>query len=535
MKVTLRDYQADALDKTKLLLSRGLRRILLVAPTGAGKTTIAGAMIHGVLAKGKHAQFWAHRKELIEQCSSRLDQMDVPHSVIKGQHHRYNPDLNVQVASIQTLKNRDHHHADIIIVDEAHRSTSATYIRLIKQYGPDIVVIGLTATPYRLDGQPLGWAKDPDADPDLPPNDPARKFEFYQQMVEVAEVQQLIDEGYLVMPTVFGAPAGGAKIDFSKINKSYGDYDKKQVSAAMQPAILRGDLLRNWAEKCGAATGHKPIYGADGKVVHTDCNACTALFAPSVEDSKRIVEQFKAAGVAAAHIDGTTPDTERDQILQDLRDRKLTMVSNYQILCEGWDLPHLESVIGARLTASKSLVRQMVGRLMRPHEEKRFAYLLDHAEWTANHGFVNEPQVYSLEGREKRLRKGGESQAPVKQCPECLALLPIGDKVCNACYYEFPERTLEQTDEDLVELTPKNKPIIRRAPQPERQGNFDRWCQKCKEGNYKPKWARMQYQRVYGEWPSKACGITTPRFFWDYEKEYERRLRKRAKAEAAAG
>jgi len=526
MMVRLRDYQADALDQTRELLRRGLRRILLVAPTGAGKTTIAGAMIHGLLEKGKHAHFWAHRKELIEQCSSRLSDMHVPHSVIKGQHKKYNPDLQVQVASIQTLVNRDHHHADLIIVDEAHRSTSRTYVQLIKRYGPEVCIIGLTATPYRLDGQPLGWAKDPD--------DPEKRFDFYQEMVEVSDVQSLIDEGHLIMPTIFGAPPGTPPVDFSKMKKGNGDYTIKSSSAAMQPSILRGDLLKNWATKCGEATGHLPIFDAEGNLVHSDCNACTVVFAPSVKDSKQIAEQFKAVGVSAAHIDGTTPDAERDRILQDLRDRKITVVSNYGLLTEGWDLPHLESVIGARPTASKSLVRQMVGRLMRPDEDKRFAYLFDHASWSENHGFVNEPQVYSLHGREKRLRKGGERGAPIKQCPECHALMPIQDKVCSECYYEYPERILESTDEELVELNPKTQPRIRKAPLAERQGNFDRWCRKCVEAAHKPKWPRVQYQRVYGEWPTRNCGITTPKFFWDYEKAYEKSLRQRAKAEAAA-
>jgi len=325
MMVRLRDYQADALDQTRELLRRGLRRILLVAPTGAGKTTIAGAMIHGLLKKGKHAHFWAHRKELIDQCSSRLSDMDVPHSVIKGSHKKYNPDLQVQVASIQTLVNRDHHHADLIIVDEAHRSTSRTYVQLIKRYGPEVCIIGLTATPYRLDGQPLGWAKDPD--------NPEERFDFYQEMVEVSDVQSLIDEGHLIMPTIFGAPPGTPPVDFSKMRKGNGDYTIKSSSAAMQPSILRGDLLKNWATKCGEATGHLPIFDAEGNLVHSDCNACTVVFAPSVKDSKQIAEQFKAVGVSAAHIDGATPDKERDQILQDLRDRKLTVVSNYQILC----------------------------------------------------------------------------------------------------------------------------------------------------------------------------------------------------------
>jgi len=508
--VTFRPYQVNALARLREQVSLGRRRVLLVAPTGAGKTTIAGDVISGAAAKGNKCIFLAHRTELIEQCSQRLDDMGVSHGIIQGGSRRKNPESMVQVASIQTLIRRDHFDAKIVIVDEAHRSTSPTYITLLERYD-NPCVIGLTGTPYRADGKGLGI---------VDRGNGQEPFELYQSLVEVAGVQELVELGYLVMPTVYGAP----EIDKSNIRITAGDYNKKDSAKAMEGTVLRGDLLKNWARKCSVATGTSAEFGPDDRLLSTTCNACTVVFAPSIRHSKMIVEQFKNAGVAAAHIDGKTPSDLRKQILKDLRNRVLTVVSNYSLICEGWDLPHLEAIIGARITRSRNLQKQMIGRIMRPDDDKRFAFLFDHADWTRTHGFVNEPETYSLQGREKRPRKG-DGGAPVRECPECEALCHISTPICSDCGYEFPKRELQYTDEDFVELTAGNinngRPRAHAIPIKERQDNFNKWCLRCQEEGYQPNWARMQYQRVYGEWPSRQTGIASPKFFWKYSKRCE--------------
>jgi len=527
--VTLRPYQVDCLDRLRGELSLGRRRILVVAPTGAGKTTIAGEVISGAQGKGKKSIFLAHRTELIQQCSERLDDMGVSHGIIQGKSKLANPEASVQVASIDTLINRDHWDADILIVDEAHRSTSPTYIKILERYN-NPVVLGLTATPYRMDGKGLGEVDLPGQDK-LKPKDRER-FELYQSLVEVAAVQELIDLGYLVMPTVYGAP----EIDKTNIRVTAGDYNKKDSAKAMEGTVLRGDLLKNWAKRCSAATGTTAEFDDDGGLVRTDCNACTAVFAPSIRQSHLIVEQFKNAGVAAAHIDGKTPKELRRQILADLRSRVLTVVSNFGILTEGWDLPHLEAIIGARITRSRNLQKQMIGRLMRPDDDKRFAFLFDHADWTRTHGFVNEPEEFSLMGREKRARKG-DAGAPMRECPDCETLCHISTPACNECGYEFPKRELQYTDEELVELNAGNinngRPHAHSVPVKERQDNFNRWCLRCQEEGYKPNWAKMRYQQVYGEWPSRQTGIATPKFFWKYLKKYEASAKKQREGATA--
>jgi superfamily II DNA or RNA helicase len=486
-----RDYQQDALNALRDKIRSGVRRICLVAPTGAGKTTVAGAMIHGVMSKGKRAIFLAHRQELIDQCSDRLTEFGVRHGVIQGNDPRTDPYRSVQVASVQTLVRRDHWDADLIIVDECHRSTSETYTKIIDRYDSPCV-IGLTATPYRMDGRGLG--------------------EQYDDLHEVIGTQDLIDLGYLVNPRVYGSRD---PVDLSGVKTTAGDYNKKDLAGAMSTHVLRGEIVKNWLNR---------FEGRD---------ACTVVFAPSIEQSLRIVEQFRSAGVSAEHIDGSMSKSatgRRREVLRGLADRSISVVSNVGILTEGWDLPHLECVILARPTRSKSLYRQMVGRLMRPDPGKRFAYVLDHANCTRMHGFVFDPQEYSLEGRENRPRKGN-TPAPHKQCESCFAMLPLRERRCSVCGHEKLRTPVEYTDEDLVELDPSNivagKSKASDVPRSQRQETFDKLCFQCIERGYKPAWARMRYNTFYGEWPSWQTGIRSSKSFRKYEADFKDKASKK--------
>lgn len=494
----LRDYQSTGLDALRTRLGRGIRRIVFVAPTGAGKTTVAGAMIDGARQKGNKCIFLAHRTELIDQCSARLDEFGISHGIIQQKHPRTDPRKPVQVASIQTLNNRDHVDADLIVVDECHRSTSPLYTKIIDRYDNKPAIIGLTATPYRLDGRGLG--------------------EIYDDLYELIPVQPLIDQGFLVMPVVYGSK----DVDLSHVKTTAGDFNKKQLADAMKETVLRGDLVDNWVQRVKAETGASSA---------AECRACTVVFAPSVEQSVKVAEQFNACGVPAAHLDAKTPRKERNKILAALRSRELSVVSNVGILTEGWDLPHLEIVALLRPTKSRSLLKQMVGRLMRTDPGKRFAIVLDHANCTRMHGFVNEPETFTLDGREKRPRKGSSGPAPHKVCKACDALVPLNAKVCPACGATLFEVDIVFTDEELVVLDPSKikRPIL--APETERQASFVELCNQCATREYNPGWVRMRYKKLYGAWPVYKDGIRLPPFFRAYEKVWEEKQAAKKKAE----
>lgn len=512
----LRPYQDHAIQCVREEISRGNRRVLLVIATGGGKTVTSSSIIRSAVSRGKRCIFLAHRKELINQCSDTLTELGVDHGVIKRGHKKRDISKPVQVASIQTLINRSHWPADLIVIDEAHRSCAKTYKDIVARYDERVTLLGLTATPYRMDGKPLG--------------------EMYNALVEVVEPQELVDEGYLVEPSVFGART----VDFSELQVgSNGDFTLKTRAKAMSSTILRGELLTNWTKICGNALGAESLYYRDDqgieRVSQTTCDACTVIFAPSVKKSIEIVEQFKAAGVRAEHLDGKTKPAQRERILEMLADGEISVVSNVDILTEGWDLPRLECIIGARPTRSKSLYKQMGGRLMRPDDDARIKFLLDHANWTRMHGFLTEPSKHSLTEPERRPRKKKNMfSAPLKSCPMCASVHASGVTVCIECGYEWPKKEVEFTDEDLVQLDGK---MVRRADaveQDERQETFDKLAHKCIEKGYKPNWARVRYQSIYGEWPTKQTGIRMPGFFQKYERDLNKRLKSQMVAQAAA-
>jgi len=497
-------------------MSRGNRRALLVIPTGGGKTVTSSSIILNAVSKGKRCIFLAHRKELIDQCSKTLDFLGVDHGVIKRQHPRRDISKLVQVASIQTLINRSHWPADLIVIDEAHRSCAKTYKDIIARYDERVAILGLTATPYRLDGKPLG--------------------EMYNALVEVIGAQELIEIGCLIEPSIFGAKT----VDLSDVAVgSRGDFKKSHVARAMASTILHGELLTNWARICGDALGANTNFYLDDqgreRVAQTNCDACTVIFAPNVEKSIEIIEQFKGAGVRAEHLDGKTKPRERRRILEGLASGEISVVSNVDILTEGWDLPRLECIVGARPTRSKSLYKQMGGRLMRPDDDARIKFLLDHANWTRMHGFLTEPTSHSLTKAEKRPRKKkGGFERPLKECPQCGSIHATGITVCIECGYEWPKKEYEFTDENLVQLDAQMVGRADVVPQDERQETFEKLASACVEKGYKPNWARVRYQSIYGEWPSKNTGILMPVFFRQYERNLNKQRKSQMVAQAAA-
>ena len=512
----LRPYQEHAIQRVREEMSRGNRRVLLDLATGGGKTVTSSSIILNAVSKGKRCIFLAHRKELIKQCSKTLDFLNVDHGVIKGKHPRRDLTKPVQVASIQTLINRSHWPADLIVIDEAHRSCAKTYKDIVERYGDRVALLGLTATPYRLDGKPLG--------------------EMYNALVEVVSAQELVDDGYLIDPTIFGSK----HVDLSDVDVgSRGDFKKSQLAKAMSSTILRGELLTNWARICGDALGAETLYYRDNdgheRVSQTNCDACTVIFAPNVEKSKEIIEQFTAAGVRAAHLDGKTKPKERERILEALESGEISVVSNVDILTEGWDLPRLECIMGARPTRSKSLYKQMGGRLMRPDDDCRIKFLLDHANWTRMHGFLTEPTKHSLTKPERRPRKKkGFFGRPLKECPQCKSIHATGVMECIECGYQWPKKGYEFTDEELVQL---DSEMVKRAevvPQDERQETFEKLASACIEKGYKPNWARVRYQSIYGEWPCQQTGILMPTFFRQYERNLNKQRKSQMVAQAAA-
>lgn len=460
--------------------------MLIVAPTGAGKTIIASSIVASGVARGSRIIFVAHRRELIVQAYNKLigctctagyvhDSLlrdpscradGLPErsvGILMAGDRRRRPTAPVQVASIDTLRNRARPEAiDIILIDEAHRAMAKSYRDLVEAY-PQAIVLGLTATPFRADNKGLG--------------------ESFDDLVVVATPRELIRDGYLVEPRAFTVPASELP-DLSHVRIKGGDYDPEALAVAVDQGGLVGDIVDHWARR------------AEGRR--------TVCFAASVAHSRHIAERFRAAGVAAEHLDGETPTAERDAILRRVELGQTRVVVNCGVLCEGWDQPSVKCAILARPTKSLVLYMQQSGRIVRPYQGID-ALILDHAGCVLEHGLPSIDRDFSLEAKAKRARD--EKRPSCKTCTVCFAILATATRLCPVCGYAWPAEDCDELAEAKGELVE-----VRAATEEEKRALWDQLVAEGVARGYAPGWATHRYKEKIGTWPPKYFPRAEKRF-----------------------
>ena len=431
--IHLRPYQVGAVAGIETRIAAGVRRLVLVLPTGGGKTTIAGSLILRAVARGQRVLFLAHRRELIVQAYLRLLDMGLrveQVGIVMASDARRRPGAAVQVASIDTLRRRARPLAEIVFVDECHRALATSYREIAADY-PDAIHLGLTATPYRADGKGLGDA--------------------YDELIVVATPRQLIGEAYLVEPRVFTVPPS-QRPNLAGIRVARGDYAARELDDAMNRQALVGNIVEHWQRHAGGVR--------------------TVVFAVSIAHSRHITERFREAGVAAEHLDGATATQERDAILARLDRGETLVVSNCGVLCEGWDQPSVKCAVLARPTKSTGLYLQQAGRILRPWQEVP-AVILDHAGCAHEHGLPQDDRDFSLEGT-KRRRAPRDATAPVRECPACFLVSSLATRVCPACgeMLVASRDPPEEVAGDLVPAEDARAPPRDRAPSASRDAGL---------------------------------------------------------------
>ena len=466
---TLRPYQADVIARVRERIAAGQRRVLLVAPTGAGKTVIAASFVRDALAEGKRVLFLAHRRELITQAARKLHELGCDHGVLLP-GHATRLHVRLQIASVATLHARavrshlvELPPADTIVLDEAHHVRARTYLRLLEQY-PAAIVLGLTATPVRGDGRGLG--------------------NVFNTMVECPAISQLIGGGYLV-PTRVYAPT---EPDLKGVQIQAGDYAEAQLAERMDRPKLVGDVVEHWLR---LAQGRK-----------------TVVFATGVQHSVHLRDEFRRSDIMAEHIDGATPPEQRDAILAQLAAGRIEVVTNAMILTEGWDQPDVSCLILARPTKSLGLYRQMVGRVLRPFPGKTDALILDHAGATLIHGYAEDNIEWALDTDRRAVNhsqaaRGRSGATTLTTCPECSAIRNAGD-ACPRCGWQPARRAapVAVADGDLVE-TRRGGGAVPPAHSPGAKEGFYRqllWI--AREKNYKAGWAAQKFREKFHHWPA---------------------------------
>ncbi|NEP31737.1 DEAD/DEAH box helicase [Moorena sp. SIO3B2] len=349
----LRDYQKELTEAIFKEWAADNRRVLAQLPTGSGKTVCFSVIARKFLEQGLGVLVIAHRKELILQAGKKIESVTgVPIGYIKA-GMLSEPELDVQVASIQSLTRRKHYpDVGLVIIDEAHHAVSQSYTKVMEKY-PEAYILGVTATPCRTDGQGFKW--------------------LFDSLVTGVSPRRLIDDGFL---SPFKLYASKKAINTKGVKTtSGGDYSQDQLEQLAMQMI--SDVVPSWQKH---ANGLKTI-----------------IFAVGVEHSQAITAEFMKAGIKAEHLDGKTSDAQREAALKRFELGETTVLSNCGLFSEGFDLPSIEAVQICRPTRSLIMHLQMLGRALRPAPGKNHAVIIDHTQNWSNHGLPDEEREWSLD------------------------------------------------------------------------------------------------------------------------------------------
>lgn len=383
-------FQTRAIAACRQEIAKGKKNIIMCGPCGTGKTVCMAHIVESAVAKGKKAIVYTDRKKLRSQMSKTLGRKGVLHGAVAAGHH-YDEDHKSHVAMVQTVASRmadDENwkfpHADVCLVDEYHKWASDRRQDILKRYP---LRLGFTATPVDI----------PDAD----------------AMVRIATHKELIESGRLVPIEVIGAD----EIDMEGVKRVKREYNMDEFGKRVRQSAVFGNVF-GWWNKCNP------------------WRLATIVFAPLVKESMWLVEQFMAQGVNAVHMDANTPEEEREQMFEDHKAGKITVISSPQLLTEGVDLPYVHYGILLRPCGPWSTFIQSAGRIGRASEGKSKAVLIDHVGATSRHGhpqadvdlMLGDTSADIEDRRKEALSKPKQEGEPEREdrepirCPKCGAM-----------------------------------------------------------------------------------------------------------------
>ena len=325
----------------------------VVSPTGSGKMVVIASLAAHLKMR---VLIIEHRIELVRQAIEKLEDIgEKPGRIVSGLTD-FNPTGNIKVGMIQTIARKqallDTWQPDAIIIDEAHLAAAVSYRNLIDRF-PDSPRISFSATPWRLDGRGFRNISD--------------------ELVLGPTIKSLVGQRFLV-PTHY---VTYNVADFTGCKIVSNDYDQDQVAMIMEE--LNSEIVNAWINECRERV--------------------TIVFAANTTHSKHLSDEFRKRGVAAEHIDGTTPDGIRAAIIDRVRSGQTRVLCNCGVVVEGFDAPIVSCVILAIATKSLSKFLQCCGRGMRPYDNKRELVVMDFGNCYSIHGSPEMQREWSLENR----------------------------------------------------------------------------------------------------------------------------------------
>ena len=314
-----------------------------------------------------------------------------------------------------TVADNHNYFANGFLVHNCHHAVAGQW-RNVTDRNPNAFLLGLTATPERLDGKGLG----------------IESGGVYEKLVLGPSVKSLIERGYLSQPRVFAPPIN---FDDSALRTIAGDYDVKQMSEMLDQPQIIGDCVRHYSKICP--------------------NMPAIAFCSTIEHARHTAEQFCNSGFNFKCIDGTMSDFDRRDAIEGLGSGRYDGLTSCNIISEGTDIQVVGCAIFLRKTKSLSLYLQQAGRVLRPYSGKEYSIILDHVRNVENHGFPEDERDWSLEGRRKQKRD--EDEIFIRTCPQCYACYKSSLRACPVCGFGAEnaiksQREIEFIDAELVEI-----------------------------------------------------------------------------------
>lgn len=438
--IKLRPYQEDAKAGIFAAWARAIRAVLLVMPTGSGKTRTFASIIHDHVGCSAAV---VHRKEIVAQIAMALADLEVKHRVVgpdklvarirRMQLKQYgksfiDPHAKCGVISVQTLTSKASgndrelqawlHQVTLCVYDEGHHYTKNGFWARAVECMKNAKLLFVTATPERADGKGLG----------------AHADGFCEEMIVATSTKWLIDEGFL-SKFKYHAPQTDLRLEDIPITAG-GELNAKALRARVVDSSLVGDVVRQYRQF------------ADGLQ--------TIVFADCIDTALELERAFIAAGYTAKALSGETESGERDAAIDSYAAGKTQLLVNVDLFDEGFDVPSTVAVILARPTESVAKYLQQVGRALRTAPGKDHAIVIDPVRNWERHGMPTFPRAWALDGRQKGAQKVRDT-VPQRTClnPMCCQPYEAFYKACPYCG-TVPEpaerKTPEQVDGELGEL-----------------------------------------------------------------------------------
>lgn len=425
----LRGYQIKCLEMCRKAYLDDRRRILVSLPTGSGKTVIFTEQARKCLSKGKRVLVIVRRRSIVIQTVERMQCELLQKVGIYMSSYTTNEDAQCVVSSIDTLAARSKRFDvqrylqdfDLVIVDEAHDTTSDGYKRVLGHIASSQKLptfIGYTATPYRIGSKGHDW---------------------WDCCVIPAYGIDLMNLGYLCPLDIY-APS---TIDVKTINVIRGEFSNTQLYDAVNVNKIYGNIIESY----------KKI--ADGK--------SALVFCVNKKHSKNVCERFREAGYAAEHCDCGTSIEERTKVINFMQDcikkGKPFILCNVNIFSTGIDIPEVGVAIQARPTASKVLYIQQVGRILRPHKSKEKAILIDHGGNCRRFGSPYEKREPEMVSRREKIKET-VNKVIGHRCPSCSYFSTVRPDICPSCArdHQSAQKTPKESQDELEMISQAQTP-----------------------------------------------------------------------------